>query len=77
MSMAGSETLSVEYYFAYGSNMNPARMCSRVGEVRRALSGRLIDWQLTFDKRSRIDGLAACRACRRQVRRATRPGRFL
>ncbi|WP_106479057.1 gamma-glutamylcyclotransferase family protein [Phytohalomonas tamaricis] len=46
------------YYFAYGSNMNEARMQARVGGTRRALAGRLEHWELTFDKASRVAGLS-------------------
>lgn len=46
------------YYFAYGSNMNTARVMARIGETRRALAGRLVDHELRFDKASRIPGIA-------------------
>lgn len=53
--------MSVEaghYYFAYGSNMNPARLEARIGAPRRALSGRLDGWRLCFDKRSSVAGIS-------------------
>ncbi|MBZ9557400.1 MULTISPECIES: gamma-glutamylcyclotransferase family protein [Modicisalibacter] len=46
------------YYFAYGSNMNVARVDARIGETRRALPGVLEDYALRFDKVSRIPGIA-------------------
>jgi gamma-glutamylcyclotransferase (GGCT)/AIG2-like uncharacterized protein YtfP len=46
------------YYFAYGSNMNVERVAARIGETRRALSGALMGYVLTFDKASRIPGIA-------------------
>lgn len=45
-------------YFAYGSNMNPARLEARIGAPRRALSGRLDGWRLCFDKRSSVAGVS-------------------
>lgn len=59
--MSGSTAESdveVHYYFAYGSNMNVARMQARVGATRRMLSATLNNWQLYFDKASRVDGVA-------------------
>lgn len=50
--------VEVYYYFAYGSNMNVARMQARVGDTRCTLSATLKDWRLYFDKASRIDGVA-------------------
>ena len=41
-----------DYYFAYGSNMNAARMAQRGLNVERALSGRLQSMQLRFNKRA-------------------------
>ena len=38
------------YYFAYGSNMNVARMIERVGEFTIIGRGVLIDYQLAFNK---------------------------
>lgn len=46
------------YYFAYGSNMNVARVDARIGETRRALAGVLNDYRLRFDKASRVPGIA-------------------
>ncbi|MBF8222214.1 gamma-glutamylcyclotransferase family protein [Halomonas sp. 328] len=46
------------YYFAYGSNMNAARVAARIGETRRALAGVLRDYRLAFDKASRVPGIA-------------------
>jgi len=40
------------FYFAYGSNMNPARMQARGLEVREAMAGRLPGYALCFDKRA-------------------------
>lgn len=46
------------FYFAYGSNMNPARVEARIGTVRRALPGVLRDHALRFDKASRVPGIS-------------------
>ncbi|WP_458525504.1 gamma-glutamylcyclotransferase family protein [Onishia taeanensis] len=46
------------YYFAYGSNMNVARVAARIGETRRALAGVLTDYRLSFDKASKVPGIA-------------------
>jgi gamma-glutamylcyclotransferase (GGCT)/AIG2-like uncharacterized protein YtfP len=46
------------FYFAYGSNMNLARVVARIGRTRRALSGVLHDHALRFDKASRVAGIA-------------------
>jgi len=43
---------SVYAYFAYGSNMNPARVAARGLEVRDALPARYVDRELVFDKSS-------------------------
>jgi gamma-glutamylcyclotransferase (GGCT)/AIG2-like uncharacterized protein YtfP len=40
------------FYFAYGSNMNPARMQARGLEVCEAVAGRLPGYALCFDKRA-------------------------
>ena len=40
------------WYFAYGSNMNPARMQARNIDFRQALPGRLQHYQLRFNKRA-------------------------
>lgn len=45
------------YYFAYGSNMNPARVAARIGTTRRALPCVLHDHELRFDKASRVAGI--------------------
>ncbi len=46
------------YYFAYGSNMNTARVEARIGATRRSLSGVLHQYDLRFDKASRVAGIA-------------------
>lgn len=46
------------YYFAYGSNMNTARVTARIGPTRRVLSAVLHDHELCFDKASRVPGIA-------------------
>ncbi|MFG6159914.1 gamma-glutamylcyclotransferase family protein [Halomonas sp. 1390] len=46
------------FYFAYGSNMNAARVAARIGRTRRALAGVLHDHALRFDKASRVAGIA-------------------
>lgn len=48
----------MSYYFAYGSNMNVARVDARIGATRRVLSGVLADHELRFDKASRVPGIA-------------------
>ncbi|MGM0537029.1 MAG: gamma-glutamylcyclotransferase family protein [Pseudomonadota bacterium] len=45
------------YYFAYGSNMNTARVAARIGPTRRVLAGVLHDHALRFDKASRVAGI--------------------
>jgi cation transport regulator ChaC len=40
------------WYFAYGSNMNPARMQARGVQVSEAVAGRLSGYALCFDKRA-------------------------
>ena len=40
------------WYFAYGSNMNPARMQARGLCVREAMAGSLPGYALCFDKRA-------------------------
>ena len=42
----------MQWYFAYGSNMNPARMQARGLSVVEALSGRLPGYGLCFNKRA-------------------------
>ena len=45
------------WYFAYGSNMNPARMRSRGLSFSEAFSGQLAGYELCFNKRAhdRVD----------------------
>jgi len=43
----------IRHYFAYGSNMNPARVAQRGLSVRHATGGRLADYHLVFNKMSR------------------------
>ena len=45
--------LRVRHYFAYGSNMNPARMRERGVEFLEARGARLADMRLVFDKQAR------------------------
>lgn len=40
----------IEYYFAYGSNMNPARVAERGLQVLSIEAGILCAFHLTFDK---------------------------
>ncbi|MBD2837458.1 gamma-glutamylcyclotransferase [Pseudomonas sp. JM0905a] len=42
----------MSFYFAYGSNMNPARMRSRGLVFSEAMAGRLEGYALCFDKRA-------------------------
>ncbi len=42
----------IEYYFAYGSNMNPARMGARGLATSKALAGTLQGFSLRFNKRA-------------------------
>ena len=44
--------MSREWYFAYGSNMNPARMAQRGMRMHGALAATLTGWQLSFNKRA-------------------------
>ncbi|WFM72498.1 gamma-glutamylcyclotransferase family protein [Halomonas sp. CKK8] len=57
------------YYFAYGSNMNPARVAARIGATRRVLAGVLHDHALRFDKASRVAGIAHANVVPRQGER--------
>jgi gamma-glutamylcyclotransferase len=56
----------VIWYFAYGSNMNPARLADqrlkeRAVEMGPRIGGRLDGWQLAFNKVARAPaGAAAC-----------------
>jgi gamma-glutamylcyclotransferase (GGCT)/AIG2-like uncharacterized protein YtfP len=40
------------YYFAYGSNMNSERVIDRKMQFVNTLAGRLVDYELVFNKRS-------------------------
>jgi len=51
---------SMPYYFAYGSNMNPARMAQRGLAVVDAMPGKLENMGLRFNKRSRHNAQWAC-----------------
>jgi gamma-glutamylcyclotransferase (GGCT)/AIG2-like uncharacterized protein YtfP len=42
----------IEYYFAYGSNMNPERMKARGVSFKQALAGSLSGFSLRFNKRA-------------------------
>ena len=42
----------MHFYFAYGSNMNPARVRGRNMPFTDAISGSLAGWRLVFNKRS-------------------------
>ena len=44
--------MRVAHYFAYGSNMNPARVRERGLRVRAIRGGRVAGFDLAFDKRS-------------------------
>ena len=44
--------MSREWYFAYGSNMNPARMAHRGMRMGEARAATLPGWQLAFNKRA-------------------------
>lgn len=48
----------MSWYFAYGSNMNPARLAARIGATRRVMAGVLHDYSLRFDKASKIAGIS-------------------
>ena len=51
---------TVNYYFAYGSNMNKSRVESRGMKFESAQAGRLFDYSLRFNKRSvKYPGTAA------------------
>ena len=52
--------MASEYYFAYGSNMNPARVERRQMRYDRFHGGVLHDYRLAFNKRSvKYDGAAS------------------
>lgn len=53
-------------YFAYGSNMHPARLRSRIGPCEAVEAGRLTGHRLAFHKRGR-DGSGKCDAHRTRV----------
>ena len=38
------------YYFAYGSNMDPERVCGRLGRLPDRKTATLADWVLKFNK---------------------------
>lgn len=44
--------MTITWYFAYGSNMNPDRMAARGLAVNRALAGKMHGFQLCFNKRA-------------------------
>lgn len=44
--------MTVSWYFAYGSNMNPARMAARGMQYVESTSAVLTDWRLCFNKRA-------------------------
>ncbi|WP_290538676.1 MULTISPECIES: gamma-glutamylcyclotransferase family protein [Alcanivorax] len=44
--------MQCEYYFAYGSNMNPGRMAVRGMRYRESMAARLDGWGLAFNKRA-------------------------
>ena len=44
--------MQCEYYFAYGSNMNPGRMAVRGMQYRESMAARLEGWALAFNKRA-------------------------
>lgn len=46
------ETSEDLWYFAYGSNMNPARMIRREVKFTRRIKGALSDYALAFDKKA-------------------------
>lgn len=48
----------MSWYFAYGSNMNQARVQVRIGAVRRVMPGVLEGYCLKFNKASRVAGIA-------------------
>jgi hypothetical protein len=57
-------------YFAYGSNMNPARVRDRGLRVRALLGGSVEDLDLVFDKRSRDHASGHANLVRRPGHRA-------
>lgn len=49
-----------QFYFAYGSNMNQARMLGRNMQMLSATAGWLDGYGLRFNKRSELDDNLAC-----------------
>ena len=47
------------YYFAYGSNMSTPRLNARINAIKIGI-GKLMQYQLTFHKRGKIDGTGKC-----------------
>lgn len=50
------------FYIAYGSNMSPKRLQSRIPSAEPLTTVRLEGHKLCFHKRSRVDGSAKCDA---------------
>ncbi len=48
------------HYFAYGSNLLPARLRARTPSARLVGTGRLDGYRMAFDHVSRTDGSAKC-----------------
>ncbi len=48
------------FYAAYGSNLHPGRLRRRIASARLLGTARLEDWQLSFQKRSWVDGSGKC-----------------
>ncbi len=46
-------------YFAYGSNMDPARLTERISRTAEATIGRLSDYRLAFNKAAQLGGVYA------------------
>ncbi len=42
----------IDHYFAYGSNMNSSRMRARGIAFQRSMAGKLVGFELRFDKRA-------------------------
>lgn len=51
-------------YFAYGSNLHPARLAARAPSSRFVCVARLPGYRLAFHKRSLIDGSGKCNIAR-------------
>mgnify|MGYP002634273220 CR=1 FL=1 len=59
---------AVHWYFAYGSNMNPARVEGRQMGFQRALAGTLSGFELQFNKRSTVhQGMASANVVRQNL----------